>query len=134
MRNCLDVKGPSLDVYEVLPRGHKGRGVDLINKSARIVLWMVRFFAPQGRIATLTARSLLLSDNFRELSDFVDHGGQNRSDSFSSHPKNADEKAGEDGLKPQGDQRCSGHDESHRVGVIQVAETSQPPLPDSSQQ
>jgi hypothetical protein len=47
MRNCLDVKRPSLDVYEVVPRGDKGRGVDLINRSARLVLWMIRFFAPQ---------------------------------------------------------------------------------------
>ena len=54
--------------------------------------------------------------------------------SFSSHAKNADEKAGEDGLKPQGNERCSRHDQAHRVGVIQMAETSQPPLPDGSQQ
>ena len=55
-------------------------------------------------------------------------------DSFSSHSKNADEKAGEDGLKTQGDERCTGHDESHRVSVIQMAKTGQPPLPDCSQQ
>ena len=46
----------------------------------------------------------------------------------------ADEKAREHGLKPQGDERCSGNDQAHRAGVIQVPETRQPPLPDGSQQ
>ena len=59
---------------------------------------------------------------------------QDRADSFSAHPKNADEKAGEYGLKPEGDERRSRYDESHCVGVIQMAETGQPPLPDGSQQ
>ena len=37
-------------------------------------------------------------------------------------------------MKPEGDKCRSRHDESHRVGVIQMAEISQPPLPDGSQQ
>jgi hypothetical protein len=42
-------------------------------------------------------------------------------DSFSAHAKNADEKIGENCLKGKGDERCAGHDQSHRASVIQVA-------------
>jgi len=80
MRNCLEVKGPSLDVYEVLPRGDKAVAlIQSIHQLASCYEWL-GFLRHKSRIATLTARSLLLSDNFRELPDFVDHGGQNRSD------------------------------------------------------
>ena len=57
-----------------------------------------------------------------------------RSDSFSPHPENADEKAGEDRLKSQGDKRCARYNDSHRAGIVQVTKAGQPPLPDCGQQ
>jgi hypothetical protein len=50
--------------------------------------------------------------------------GSARKNSFPVHPKNADEKAGEDGLKAKGNERCARYNESHGASVIQIPEAS----------
>src|SRR6266536_4407239 len=81
--------------------------------------WLVRLFAPL---------ECNCNDN-RMLGR-----GSAETDSFSAHSKNADEKTGEDCLKTKGDERCAGHDQSHRASVIQMAKVSEPPLPDCGKQ
>jgi molybdopterin-guanine dinucleotide biosynthesis protein A len=53
---------------------------------------------------------------------------------LSAHSENADEKAGEDGLKAESDKCRPWDDEPHGVGVIQMAEPRHPPLANCSQE